>query len=171
MIYLTDDQFHRLFTDFEHTAYRLQAQETYPMAPEDRERFPRWLATRHAEDDADWSALIRRQTGAGKIMRRVRVVSEPPSDRSRYSLAVHRFSVDAGEEIRYLARDAVEGLPTWDYWLFDSSRLYRMHHSETEPMRVEQVDDPATIVDANRWRDVAWHLATPYEAYAEAVAT
>jgi Family of unknown function (DUF6879) len=101
------------------------------------------------------------------------VVSEPWSDYSRYALWECLENIEAGEDIRYLSRQRAEviglpaKLPGYDYWLFDSRLLIRMHFDDAtnDTLRDEIVDDPATIVQHNYWRDAAWHHALPRDEY------
>jgi len=58
-------------------------------------------------------------------------VATPLGGRGR----VAQHNVAAGEDIRYLDRDRAEDLPGHDYWLFDSSRLYRLHFDEDDDLR------------------------------------
>jgi hypothetical protein len=60
-----------------------------------------------------------------------------------------------------------EGLPRYDYWLFDSCRLVTMHYEGDGAFRAaEIVDDPEKIVQANLWRDLAVSRAVPYREFA-----
>jgi len=109
-----------------------------------------------------WLDKVRDAAAAGRTYRRVRVVSVPLTEYARYSLWVSRLNVDAGEEIRYLARDqAPAGLVGFDYWLFDSRTAARMHFDDDDILLgFELVADPAAVVELNYWRDAAWHRAT-----------
>jgi hypothetical protein len=61
---------------------------------------------------------------------------------------------------RYLVRQDATGLPGYDYWLFDSCKLVRMHFDGDENfLGGELIEDPAVIVQHNYWRDAAWHRA------------
>lgn len=107
---------------------------------------------------------IRKATAEGRRFERVRVVSIPPSDYTRYSLFTARRTIAAGEDIRYLVRTKADevGLPNHDYWLFDSRKLVRMHFDDIDGhlSSVEIIDaDHEQIVQHNYWRDVAWHYA------------
>jgi hypothetical protein len=107
--------------------------------------------------------MVREATQAGRLFARVRVVSTPLSDYSRFGLWLARHTREAGDDIRYLARDQADagGLPQHDYWLFDSRLLVMMHFGEDDRFTyAEVVDDPAAIVQHNYWRDAARHLAT-----------
>jgi hypothetical protein len=54
---------------------------------------------------------------AGKVMQRVHLITEPPTDYLRFELAFYRGSVLAGEDIRILPGDLAVGLdlPGFDY--------------------------------------------------------
>lgn len=106
-----------------------------------------------------WLSMVRKATTAGRRFSRVRVVSIPLSDYSRFSLRASQFTNAAGEDIRYVNRDAANDaqLPNHDYWLFDSRKLAMMHFSEHDRfLGAEIIEDPTMH---NYWRDVAWHCA------------
>lgn len=111
--------------------------------------------------------MIRDAAVAGRRFSRVRVVSIPMSDYSRFGVFCSGQANAAGEDIRYLERDEAAGLPDHDFWLFDSHRLIRMHFDDADDTLVggELVTDPASIVQANRWRDLAWHRAWLRETF------
>lgn len=162
-------EFSRLFTDFEHTAYRLEFRERYN-SPIMREPIQRFLTDGHTDMDwlGVWMATIREQTEQGKVFQRVRVASLPLSDYNRFSVWTAKWNNEAGEEIRYLPREDASDLPGYDYWLFDSRKLVRMHFNEDDDTFVgfEVVDDSALIVELNYWRDAAWHRAITRDEFA-----
>jgi hypothetical protein len=177
---LTDDEVDALFTGFEHTAFRLEPRESYAGVTYGTNQFARWLAG-DAEDwsAVDWSWLedwledVRAARQASKRFERVRIVSEPWSDYTRYGLWSSQITIDAGEDIRYLARHQAKAvglpaeLPGYDYWLLDSRMLLLIHYDNATNsiVRWEFVDDPAAIVQHNYWRDTAWHHALPRDEY------
>jgi len=170
---LTGDEFEALFTQFEHTAYRLEVRESYAGMPYEVEPLRQFLA---GEDpvDLDWTkdyrALVSANAALGRRITRVRIVSEPWSDYTRFGVWLAAGTNAAGEDIRYLPRPhpAVASLPSFDYWLFDSSRLYVLHFTEDDNLiGAEPVTDAARIVAANAARDVAWHYAETRDRYAE----
>jgi hypothetical protein len=141
----------------------LEVRERYN-APREVESLQKFLAGTpdNLEFAANWLMSIREATSAGRRFARVRVVSVPLSDYSRYGLWAARFTNDAGEDIRYMERGQAEAihLPTHDYWLFDSRTLVRMHFGDDDRfLGGEVIDDPAEIVSHNFWRDAAWHHA------------
>ena len=110
----------------------------------------------------DWLKMIREATSRGLRFARVRVVSVPLTDYSRFGVWCSQFTNGAGEDIRYLTRDEAhaEGLPNHDFWLFDSRKLVRMHFDDADRfLGGEIIEDSAVIVEHNYWRDVAWHHA------------
>lgn len=117
-----------------------------------------------------WLDMLRAATAEGRRFARVRVVSLPLTDYSRFGVWCAQFTNGDGEDIRYLVRDDanVAGLPDHDYWLFDSSKLVRMHFDAQDRfLGGELVEDPAGIVQANYWRDAAWHKAVRRDDFAD----
>ncbi|MEU3229762.1 DUF6879 family protein [Nocardiopsis alba] len=162
--------FRELFLSFEHTAFRLETRDHYG-APYEQESLRRFLADE--PDDLPWMRswldMIREATAAGRLFSRVRVVSTPLTDYSRFGVWCSRFTTGAGEDIRYLERGRAEdsGLPRHDYWLFDSRTLLKMHFDDSSVFLGGQIiEDPQEIVRHNHWRDVARHHAVEREAFA-----
>jgi hypothetical protein len=162
--------FGHLFEAFEHTAFRLEVRDGYGASYEN-ESLRRFLAGE--QDDLPWMqgwlAMIRDLTGRGLRFARVRVVSVPLTDYTRFGVWCAQFNNGAGEVIRYLVRDQAEaaGLPDHDYWLFDSRKLVRMHFDGTDTfLGGEVIEDAAAIVQHNYWRDATWHHAIRREDFA-----
>jgi hypothetical protein len=116
-----------------------------------------------------WLALLREATARGRQVTRIRVVTLPLTDYSRFGVWCARFTNGAGEDIRYLERGkaAALKLPDHDYWLFDSRLLLRMHFDDQDAfLGGEVVKDPAEVVQHNYWRDTAWHHAIRRDDFA-----
>lgn len=116
-----------------------------------------------------WRTMIREATSEGRNFSRVRVVSMPLTDYSRFGVWCAQFTNDAGEDIRYLTRDHAqnERLPNHDYWLFDSRKLVKMHFDEGDSfLGGELIEDPPAIVEHNYWRDAARHHAVRRDDFA-----
>lgn len=166
---LTGEDFRAACLDFEHTAFRLETRERY-VDEEEEEPLRRFLAG-EPPDDAwfmDWIEDIGRLVKAGKRMERVRVVSEPPSDYTRFGIDLaRRLNVPAGEDIRYLPRPRAEalGLPDEDFWLLDSSRVLTLHFDGDVLLGAELIADPAAVVRRAYWRDEARQYAIPVGEY------
>jgi hypothetical protein len=116
-----------------------------------------------------WLDLLSEAAAQGRRIARVRVVSLPLTDYSRFGVWCAQFTGGAGEDIRYLERDvaAALNLPHHDYWLFDSRLLLRMHFDDGDAfLGGEIIEDPAEIVQHNYWRDAAWHHAIRRDDFA-----
>jgi hypothetical protein len=162
---LTPEAFGRLFTDFEHTAFRLEVRSRYD-DDEERKHFERYLRGEEPEDEwfLDWVDYLLGITGEGKRIERVRVVDEPPTDYQLWMQDIaRRLSRRAGEDIRYLTRSraAELGLPAEDYWLFDSQVAAVLHFEGDRLLGAELVHDPSEVVKKGYVRDAAWHHAVP----------
>jgi hypothetical protein len=166
MALLTGDDFTDLFQTFEHTAYRLEVRESYY----EKEQLGQYVAGKQVDLSYmdSWLKLIASLRADGKRIERVRVVSQPFSDYTRYGLWLCQYNTRAGEDIRYLLRDNAAGLPNHDYWLFDSCRLYVVRFTDTdELLGAEPITDPATVVQHGYWQDAAWHHAVLYREFVE----
>ncbi|KUL54776.1 hypothetical protein ADL22_02435 [Streptomyces sp. NRRL F-4489] len=165
---LSGEQFGRLFTTFERTAFRLETLAEYDVE-EEREEISRFLAGEDMGPDWSDNPWVRAMTDKGKQVSRVHVLTSPLTDYLRYELAAYPGNIKAGESIGIidLAEQAVTGLPDHDFWLFDDSRVYRMHYTENgaflgaEPL-------PAEKLGAYQgYRDLALARAVPFADYWE----
>ena len=133
-------------------------------SPAEVEPYRKFIAGEH--DDLawfqNWLDMVREATAEGRRFSRVRVVSTPLTDYSRFGLWTSGFTNKAGDDIRYLTRGQAEAtsLPKHDYWLFDSRKLVVMHFGDDDRfVSAEVIEDQAAIVQHNYWRDAAWHHA------------
>ncbi|MFF1690746.1 DUF6879 family protein [Streptomyces sp. NPDC058254] len=154
-----------LFAEFERTAWRLETRRGYAT---DRAgaRFKAFLrgVAPVPEPDHPWNVNVRDKAEQGARFSRVRIVDEPPTDGQRFLMATAAGNVDAGEDILVVPRaEAVRlELPDYDFWLFDSRTLVRMHIDDTDTtVGVELVDDAAEVLAACRARDAAQAAARP----------
>jgi hypothetical protein len=166
---VSGEAFLELFRDFQHTAYRLEVRTSYGI-PEEDEPYRRFLEGDYPGIDwfAPWLTLMEKETGKGKRVERVRVIDEPPSDYLRFELWGTTYNLAAGEDIRYLARhQAVDlGLPTYDYWVFDSRTVARLQFGDHDRFQgVLLSDDHADVLAHVQWQGAAWHHAITFEAY------
>jgi hypothetical protein len=116
-----------------------------------------------------WLLMLREATAEGRRFARVRVVTLPLTDYSRFGVWCAQFTNGAGEDIRYVTRDKANaaGLPNHDYWLFDSRKLVRMHFDDHDAfLGGEVIEDAEQIVMHNYWRDAAWHYAMRRDDFA-----
>lgn len=103
--------------------------------------------------------LVKRVTGEGKTVRRVRVITEPHSRYVGWGHSLTHLNLEAGEDIRWLPRHHVpEGitLPVDgnDWWLYDD-RLLAVGHFDPEGrvLETEIVEEPENVAECSRMRD------------------
>lgn len=169
--FLTRTEWVEALHAFRHTAFRLEVRENYSETEE--EPIVRQFLDSGEIDESymdDWIAELAPRLSAGERMERVRVVSEPHSDYTQFGLALARFNVQAGEDIRYLPRPraAQLGLPDHDFWLIDSTTLLILRFGDDDVLLgADLVTDPAVVVKHCYYRDVAQHYAVPWQEYTE----
>lgn len=177
---LTDEGFAAQLRDFAHTAFRLELRQAY-REPSEADTLARFLAGEPQPPTevpglAAWFDQIRRQTGEGKRIERVRVHDDPPTDYQRWERWIGQWNSQAGEHLRYLTRRRAHEiglLPdagSIDWWLLDSRRLIMMRFDD-QGHRIgnELVTDAETVVRACAWRDLAVHHSTPDQPGSAAV--
>ena len=168
---VTGSAFDALFTAFSTSAFRLEARDRYH-APEEQERLARYLAG-HGYDAASrratpWWQLIHAATGSGKRVERVRIVTEPHTEYTRYALVGAAVNIDGGEHVHYLDRVHARALelPDHDYWLFDDKVVALMHFGENDMFLGAEIrNEPEVLVRHRQWKKTAWRYATPYHDY------
>jgi hypothetical protein len=167
---ITDgDAFLALFSEFAHTAYRLEVRRSYGVAEEDRP-FQSFLDGRDPGEEwlRPWLDLMHEQTAQGKRVERVRVVDDPPSDYLRFEIANTPRNLAAGEDIRYLQRNVARKLrlPEFDHWIFDSRFLVCLRFDGSDRfLGFERSDDIGSVLRHLQFRDAAWHHALPFDEY------
>ncbi|MEU2584503.1 DUF6879 family protein [Streptomyces avermitilis] len=152
-----------VFTDFEHTAWRLETRRGYA-TDRSSETWARWQAGEDVthEPPDDWRRNVAEQTAHGKRFGRVRVVDQPLTEGQEFLLARAPSNVAAGDEVRYLPRTDADrlGLPDFDFWLIDSRTLLRFVFDENDTtLGVTVSQEPADVLAACQARDAAWHYA------------
>jgi hypothetical protein len=168
------DRFADLFKTYEQTAFRLETRDTYneTYTPEPLRRF---LAGEPVDFAymTPWVDVVRTNASTGRLMSRVRVVSQPLTGYAKYSIHVAANSnIPAGEDIRYLDRGKADqlALPNLDYWLFDNRYVVVLGYDNTTGRSLDErelIDDPVFITQCERWRDRAWHHAVDLTDFAE----
>jgi hypothetical protein len=162
----------QLFERFAQDAFHLELRDDYGSPVEDTP-YARWQ--RGEPDDYawldPWMTLMKRLTGAGKTVRRVRVVTEPHSQYIGWEHSLTHRNIEAGEDIRWLPRHLVPEGVTYpvagnDWWLFDD-RLLAVGHfdSEGRVLGSEVIEDRDTVAECIRVRDLLWAASTPHYEY------
>ena len=169
---ITPAQRDELFNSFERDAFHLELRDDYGSPIEDTP-YARWQ--RGEPDDYawldPWMTLMKRVTGEGKTVRRVRVITEPHSRYVGWEHSLTHLNQKAGEDIRWLPRHRLpEGIdfPVAgnDWWLYDD-RLLAVGHFDPEGrvLGSEIVEDPDTVAECLRVRDLLWSAAIPHAEY------
>ncbi|MGN5637268.1 DUF6879 family protein [Streptomyces sp. AC154] len=164
--------FRRLFETFEHTAWRLETRRGYASDRQDPD-FQEFLATGSSPCDPDepWFVTIGAQTDAGKTVGRVRIADMPPTTEQLFLLDYARHNAAVGEDIRYLWRADAAGLPSEDFWIFDSRVVAVLHFDDQDNLHsFELITEPAEVVRYAIVRDAAMHHAVPFVQFAAQVA-
>lgn len=169
-------EFDRLFTQFEHTAWRLESRRRYASdeLTQTYAQFTRGEPVQWNGVDAQWCAERLEQTALGKRFERVRIVDNPPTVGQLYLLDNARRNSGVGENIRCLWRSDGERLrlPAQDFWLFDSRLVALLNFDDHDNLTdVELITEPAAVNRYAQARDAAMHHAVPYEHIVAQVAT
>ncbi|MGW0247739.1 DUF6879 family protein [Nocardia goodfellowii] len=165
------DDFLNLFHETEREAFHLEVQDTYE-TPEESEPFRKFL---EGEQDnyewfEPWLSHVRETTTRGVMINRARVVTEPHTDYTRFAKAVARFNVEAGEDVRYLARHLIDSdeLTTDDWWLFDDAVLgFTVFEPSGRWAGAAVTTDRRIVEYARGVKERVWSLAVPLAKYAD----
>lgn len=173
MQWLTNQQRAGLLADYHRDAFHLEMRDLYNVEDE-LEPLRKWRAGEwHDPDAADWwepwLAKVRQATVAGRTVRRLRIVTEPITEYTRFLWDGTRYNVSAGEDVRWLPRQRLPNsvdLPDQDFWLLDDTRLIFNHFDDTRrSMRMEEVTDANLAHRCARLRDQLWPLAVRHGDY------
>lgn len=167
---LTGDEFGRAVRSFEHTAFRLELQAAYA-EPSEAALLAAFLSgdpfpATEVPELRDWYENVAAHVRDGKRVERVRVQQEPPTGYQQFERWLDQWNLRVGEIMRYLTRERayeIGLLPAAgdrDWWLLDSARLIVMRF-DREGHRIENelVTDPAAVLQACKWRDLAVHYS------------
>jgi hypothetical protein len=154
-------------------AVHLEMRDVYATDVE-RDRFARWLDGEQldAADEAEWwrpwLELMRQNTGRGKTLRRLRIVSEPVTDYIRFEWLDAAMLVKAGEDVRWLPRRNASALllPGNDFWMFDRETVVFTNFSGTGLVLDHWLTtDPELVGRCSSAFDAGWALAVPHSQY------
>lgn len=132
---MTPDEFNAAFDEFQVSAFRLECLQTYAVSAEDarlrafREGLPR---PERSVRTNPWLQRIAATTIAGKSWSRVRLVSRPLTEYTRYEMIGFVESQAVGEQIRIVDLNAHPDLRDLgpDFWLFDAEFAIIMRYDE-----------------------------------------
>jgi hypothetical protein len=172
MLHLTGSAFTGLLRTCRQSAFHLEVHDSYGTPAED-EPFRRFLD--NEPDDYEWLSgwleVVRDATARGVSFTRVRVVTEPHVDYTRWGLVVASQNIDAGEDIRYLARHHIDSgeLATDDYWLIDDVTVaFTLFAPSGAAAGAAISTDPVIVERCREVRDTVWRRAVAYDRYVRA---
>lgn len=166
---LQGEAFDNIFHMFKHHAFHLEVQDSYH-TPEESGPFHLFL-NRQPDDLAwhrPWLNLVREVTSEGKVISRVRVVTVPHGDYTRWGLTVAPHNIAAGENIRWLPRHLISStdMSADDYWLLDDDRVVFTAFEPNGQFVGGAATVDRTIVEHCRAvRDRTWQMAIPHSQY------
>jgi len=161
-----------LIAGFRREALHLEMRDVYAAA--DHSRFRRWIGGEEPdpEDEAQWwrpwREMMRRHRDAGRVLRRLRVVSEPVTEYIRFEWLDAAELVKAGEDVRWLPRQRASGLllPGNDLWCFDGqSIVFTFLSGDGEVQGYEMTTDPGLVGQVVAAFEAAWSAAIPHGEY------
>jgi hypothetical protein len=164
------DQFLSTFT---HEAVHVEMRDVYATDIE-RDRFATWLRGEPLDPEEEtqwwrpWRELMKRNNDAGKMLRRLRIVSEPVTDYIRFEWLDAAQLVAAGEDVRWLPRRNASTLllPGNDFWMFDREIVAFTHFSGNGHVLDHEVTtDPAIVAACASAFEQAWERAIPHNEY------
>lgn len=170
---ITGKERDELLANFKREALHLEMRDVYAIEDE-TQRLARYQQKGHRDHDAEaeerrpWMALVQDAVSAGKILRRVRVISEPVTDYIRYEWAGTDVNIDAGEQIKWLPRRLVSAiaLPGNDFWLFDDSTVtFTVFTGKGEVFERQLTTDLDVIQFCRSAFEATWNMAIPHHEY------
>lgn len=161
-----DEGFPDLLRICKREAFHLEVLDSYA-EPYENEPLRRFLAG-EPDDYAwfqDWTNLIQETTGRGVAVTRVRIVTEPHTDYTRFSMTAAELNTKAGEDIRYLPRHDAGEVPPDDFWLFDDELVIFSAFGESGGWYGAVTTDPHIAAYCRGLKERFWSLAVPYSEY------
>lgn len=165
---LTREELGNLFRSFQRSAVRMEVHQTYNMPAEEEEvRLFLAGAEKPADFNSGWHETVRKNTTAGKIMQRIKVVHKPFTDYTRFLFEwVIVGNVAAGEDYRILdLADHVIDIPQQDFWIFDESTVVLLNFNSNGTLRDREMVDPSRVGKYFEWRDWALKKSVPFDEY------
>ncbi|GGN11859.1 hypothetical protein FHR83_003495 [Actinoplanes campanulatus] len=166
---LQGSAFFDIFHTSEHFAFHLEVEDSYH-TPSESEPFRRFL--RGEVDDFQWHQpwldLVREVTATGRRIERIRIVSVPHVDYSRWGLTVAPLNIAAGEDIRWLPRHLLHGIDVTadDFWLIDDRRVvFTVFTSDGTWSGGAETTDSKIVDRCVRVRNTLGKLAIPHADY------
>lgn len=148
--------------------------ETLPQyaVDSDGDDYQRWL---DGEPEPTWARkqpwldTISKWRDSRMTYRRVRILSERPTDYERYAAEFgYAYNASAGEDIRVLHRGEhalPDGLVERDFWVINDALVVFMHYDEHGRYADAEVADARATATHIHARNIAWDAAEPFAAW------
>lgn len=116
---------------------------------------------------AGWRDKMASEAAAGRRVQRVRVVSEPLSEYQQMLVDTSGSAVEAGEELRWLPRRLVSGLPLPgnDCFVLQDAVIFNVLGGNDEPVEIQLHRDPDIQKFCREAFEAAWEIATPHREF------
>jgi hypothetical protein len=125
----------------------------------EREAFEAFLAgeelPEHSPEYDAWLTQVAGATSAGRRFERIRLVTEPLTDYTRFEFAAYPENIAAGERVwilpRALLTDADERWAAEDFWIFDDQVAVVLGYDDDGCfLGVERIEQIEPYLDAKR---------------------
>jgi len=156
------------------TAWHLEQRDVYALGDSQRASYDAFVSGDEPDVDPDgefwggWVRTVRDAVARGVEFRRLRIVSEPLSDYTRWEYAITGVNIAAGEQVRWLPRSACVDLTVVpvDYWVLDGAAVLFGHWSGDGVSAGHELrTEPSVAKLAADSFDAAWSRAIPHDAY------
>lgn len=158
-------EFAELLLSFERSAWRWECQGTY-REPDESEPLQAWREGRPDDGFLDgWLAQIRQLRATGRTFERVRMLTDPPTEYLKWMISLTHRNVEAGEDIRWIDEHEAREFdaPRYDFYLLDDRLVAQLHFDATGLAGAEVTNEPGTVIEHRRWRDVLRSVAVPHD--------
>ena len=166
---ITEDDLTELTGSFQNSMIHLEARDAYGTETE-LPHMAKWHAGER-DDFAwlqDWCIKMATHVSAGRVARRLKIVSEPLSDYQRWAYDVFTRIAKAGEDVRWVPRPRVSAvcIPGNDYYLFDNERVVFLHYAGTGlNTGFTTTTDREVIEMCSAAFEKVWALSIPHREY------
>ncbi|WP_433567134.1 DUF6879 family protein [Nocardia sp. CA-151230] len=168
---LGGEDFDRLLDEAKTRAFHLETHDDY-RADSETASLKAFLADESTDPGGDWftpwTDQVGRMVGRGVAVQRARIITQPHTAYTRYLLALTRYNIAAGEDVRYLARNNAAPIDanTEDFWLLDDRTVaYSLFDARGIWVGGAVTEDAVIVANAVEIRDRVWRAATPYAEY------
>lgn len=171
MQHLHGDTFDQLFRDFTERAFHLETRDSYTV-PEEAEPLRKFIAG-EPDDYAwcePWDTLMREVTVDGRLVQRVRIVTVPHAEYTKFLVATTPDNISAGEDVRWLPRHLAESGDTAadDFWLFDDNLVaFSVFEPDGSWNGAAVTTDPVIAGHCRTIADRVWRSAIPHRHYVD----